>query len=160
MIDSTDRQILSILQENARTSNAEVARRVAMAPSAVYERIRKLEERGVIAGYHARLAGDELALGLQVFVSLRGPTGAPPAKIVRSLDPLPEVLEIHHVAGEDAFLLKVRVPDLGALSELLQERIGGLPGIRDVRTSIVLDTFKETSILPVGLEDPPQAMPE
>jgi len=160
MIDYTDRQILSILQESARTSNAEVARRVGMAPSAVYERIRKLEERGVIAGYHARLSGGELDLGLQVFLWLRGPAGAPPDEITQALAQIPEVLEIHHVAGEDALFLKLRVLDLAALSRLLRDRIASLPGVREARTSIVLDTFKDTVVLPVGLEEGAIPLPE
>jgi len=71
MIDETDRQILSILQQNARTSNAEIARQVDMAPSAVLERIRRLETRGVIQGYEARINPEALGLGVLAFVFVR-----------------------------------------------------------------------------------------
>lgn len=153
MIDYTDRQILSILQDNARTSNAEVARRVGMAPSAVYERIRKLEERGVIAGYHARLTGDELDLGLQVFLTVKGPQGAPTAETAGILAGVTEVLEVHQLAGDDALLLKVRVRGLEALAELVRDRIASVPGVRDVRTSMVLQTFKDSAVLPLEADD-------
>jgi Lrp/AsnC family transcriptional regulator, leucine-responsive regulatory protein len=109
MIDATDRQILDILQKDARTSNAEVARRVGMAPSAVSERIRKLEERGVIAGYSARLNARALGLGLLAFVLVRSDEklGAPETEA--RLAEIPEAQEVHHIAGEDCFLVKVRL---------------------------------------------------
>ena len=71
MIDETDLQILKILQSNARTPNAEIARQVGMAPSAILERIRKLEQRGVIQGYEARIAPEALGLGMLAFVAVR-----------------------------------------------------------------------------------------
>jgi len=100
-MDSTDHQILEILQQNARTSNAEIARRVGMAPSAVFERIRKLEERGVIAGYQARLDARALGLPLVAFVFVR--TAEPPGECVAAarLSAVPGVQEVHHIAGED-----------------------------------------------------------
>src|SRR6185369_17761963 len=99
MIDEIDRQILNILQENARTSNAEIARQVGMAPSAVLDRIRKLEERGVIKGYGVQLDGQSVGLGLLAFVFVRTEEMCGEEKVTRALASLPEVLELHHVAG-------------------------------------------------------------
>lgn len=147
MIDDIDRKILTILQQNARTSNAEVARQVGMAPSAIYERIRKLEERGVIAGYAVRLDPGMLDRGLLAFVFVRTdePIGVP--ETARRLAGIPEVQEVHHVAGEDCYLVKVRVADTDALGRLLRERFGGIPTVRSTRTTIVLGTVKETTTL-------------
>ena len=111
MIDETDRQILSILQQNARTSNAEIARQVAMAPSAVLERIRRLETRGVIQGYEARINPEALGLDVLAFVFVRSTDFDGEAKTAELLADIPEVQEVHHIAGEDCFLLKVRAPD-------------------------------------------------
>ncbi len=151
-LDPTDIAILEVLQENARTSNAEIARRVGMAPSAVYERIRKLEERGVIRGYEARLGPRELGWSLVAYVFVR--TEDPPGwtRTGEQLAALTEVQEVHHVAGEDCFLLKVRAADTEALGKLLRERIGTIPSVRSTRTTIVLETVKDTARLPLPAE--------
>jgi Lrp/AsnC family leucine-responsive transcriptional regulator len=149
MIDDTDRQILAILQDNARTSNAEVARRVGMAPSAVLERIRKLEERGVIRGYTAKLSPRALERGLVAFVFVRADEPVGRCETGEVLAALPEVQEVHHVAGEDCYLVKVRVADTESLGRLLRDRFGAIATVRSTRTTIVLETVKETSKLPV-----------
>ena len=153
MIDETDRRILAILQEDARTPNAEIARRVGMAPSAIFERIRKLEERGVVLGYEARLNPGAFGLGLVAFVFVRLEGLAADGVAERRLAEMPEVQEVHHIAGEDCFLVKVRVADAEALRRLLRERIGGIPGVHSTRTTIVLGTVKETGKLPLTGEE-------
>jgi Lrp/AsnC family leucine-responsive transcriptional regulator len=154
MIDETDRQILSILQQNARTSNAEIARQVAMAPSAVLERIRRLEARGVIQGYEARISPEALGLNLLAFVFVRSTDFDGEAKTAELLAGIPEVLEAHHIAGEDCFLLKVRSPDAKTLGRLLRERIGATGSIQSTRTTIVLETVREESRLPLEISRP------
>jgi Lrp/AsnC family transcriptional regulator, leucine-responsive regulatory protein len=148
MIDETDLRILEILQENARTANAEIARQVGMAPSAVLERVRKLEERGVIQGYNARVDPGALGLDLTAFVFVRADERAGAPTTAHRLAEIPEVQEVHHVAGEDCFLAKVRVQGTKALGRLLQEKIGAIDTIRSTRSTIVLDTIKETCVLP------------
>jgi Lrp/AsnC family leucine-responsive transcriptional regulator len=151
-MDAIDRQILNILQSDARTPNAELARQVGMAPSAVLERVRKLEERQVIRGYEARLNPRSLELGLLAFVYVRTDEriGSPEAE--KQLAELSEVQEVHHIAGEDCFLVKVRIADTDALQTLLRERIGAIPTVRSTRTTIVLATVKETATMPVPRE--------
>lgn len=153
MIDNNDRQILAILQENARTPNAEIARRVGMAPSAIFERIRKLEERGVIEGYAARLSGRTLRRGLLAFVFVRAEERVGAPETAALLAEIPEVQEVHHVAGEDCFLVKVRVADTEELGRLLRERVGVISTVRSTRTTIVLETVKETAALPLDREE-------
>ena len=154
MIDETDRQILSILQQNARTSNAEIARQVDMAPSAVLERIRRLEARGVIEGYEARINPEALGLNLLAFVFVRSTDFDGEAKTAELLANIPEVLEAHHIAGEDCFLLKVRAPDAKTLGRLLRERIGATGSVQSTRTTIVLETVREESRLPLEISRP------
>ncbi len=149
MIDGVDRRILNILQSNARTSNAEIARQVGLAPSAVFERIRKLEQRGVIRGYSAELDPKAVGLGLLGFIFVRSNEQAGGVETAERLARIPEVLEVHHVAGEDCFLVKVRARDTEALGFLLRERLGRIATITSTRTTIVLETVKETCALPV-----------
>jgi Lrp/AsnC family leucine-responsive transcriptional regulator len=152
MIDEIDRQILNILQKNSRTSNAEIARQVGLVQSATLERIRKLEERGVIKGYGVQLDGQAVGLGLLAFVFVRTDEMSGEDKVTRQLARIPEVLELHHVAGEDCFLVKVRAASTETLGRLLREKFGTIKGVRTTRTTIVLNTSKETTALPLDQE--------
>lgn len=151
MIDSVDRQILSILQSDARISNAEMARRLDLAPSGVLERVRKLEARGVIEGYEVRIAPAAVDQELLAFVFVRVDEQPGERATAEQLAAIPEVLEVHHVAGEDCYLLKVRAAGTDSLGRLLQERFGAIPTVRSTRSTIVLSTIKETLDLPLGL---------
>ena len=158
MLDATDLRILEILQQEARTSNAEIAWQIALAPSAVFQRIRKLEETGVISGYHARVDPAALDLGLLAFVSVRTTEGARAAESAALLAGIPEVVELHRVVGDDCFLLKVRVRDTAALGVLLDEKIQPLAPVASTRTTIVLSSSKDGRALPLpGAEAPPSA---
>ncbi len=150
MIDAIDNQVLKILQENARTTNADIARQVGMAPSAIFERIKKLEAAGLVRGYHAQLTPKELGLGLVAFVFVRADDKAGELAVGERLAQLPEVQEVHHVAGEDCYLAKVRAKDTEALGRLLRERFAGIEGVRSTRTTIVLNTLKETVEIPLN----------
>ncbi len=149
MLDETDRQILAMLQENARISNAEIGRRVGIAASAIHARIRKLEEAGVIRGYEVRLDPQALDLSLLAFVTVRSDERPGELDTARALALVPEVQEVHHVAGEDCFLAKVRAADNAALARILRERFGTIGTLGSTRTTIVLETLKETARLPL-----------
>ena len=147
--DEVDTRILGFLQNNARETQADIARAVGLAPSAVLERIRKLEARGVIRGYTALLDPKATGQGMLAFVSVRSEEGPGEDSVARQLADLSEVLEVHHVAGEDCYLVKVRSKDAEQLGILLRTRIGRIPGVRSTRTTIVLETVKETSHLAI-----------
>lgn len=147
MIDDIDVQILDIIQQDARIANAEIARQVGLAPSAVLERLRKLEDRGVLNGYTARIDPRQVGLGLTVFVNVR--TSECGSDAGRAIAEIPEVLEVHDVAGEDCLLLKIRTKDTEELGKLLRERIKSVPTVISTRTTVVLQTFKETNTLPL-----------
>lgn len=150
MIDDTDRSILALLQQDARMANAEIARRVGLAPSAIFQRIRKLEENGVIQGYTARINPRALGYGLVAFVRVQTVPGATAPEVTAELEGIPEVSEIHRVIGEDCFFLKVRVRDPEALEELLDEGLQPLSSVASTKTTIVLSTAKETLTVPLG----------
>ena len=149
MIDEIDWQILSILQENSRTSNAEIARQVGMAPSGIFDRVRKLEERGIISEYSARLNPKAVGLGLLAFIFVRSEEQVGSGETAALLAKIPEVQEVHHIAGEDCYLVKVRTADTDSLGQLLREKFGTIKSVRSTRTTIVLSTKKETAGLPL-----------
>jgi Lrp/AsnC family leucine-responsive transcriptional regulator len=150
MIDDIDRKILTILQENARTPNAHIAQEVGMAPSAVLERIRKLEGRGVIRGYEARIDPQALGLSLLAYVFVRSEERVGEEGAGAALAEIPEVQEVHHIAGEDCYLVKVRTADARSLGRLLRDRFGAIPSVRSTRTTVVLETLHETALLPLA----------
>ena len=121
---------------------------VGLAPSAVLERIRKLEARGVAPGLRGRTSTPRpSASGLLAFVAVRSDEAGSENRIASALAELPEVLEVHHVAGDDCYLIKVRARDAEHLGQLLRTRFARIPGVRSTRTTIVLETVKETSRL-------------
>jgi Lrp/AsnC family leucine-responsive transcriptional regulator len=149
MVDDTDLLILQILQANARESQADIARAVGLAPSNVLERLRKLEARGVIRGYVADVNPKAIDRGMLAFVAVRSDEAPDDGNVARQLAALPDVLEVHHVAGDDCYLVKVRARDAEQLGSLLRTRIGRIGGVRSTRTTIVLETVKETHRLPI-----------
>ena len=150
MINGIDTEIVKIMQKNARISNAEIARKVGLAPSAVFERVRKLEEKGIVRGYHAEIDPKAVELGQLAFMFIRSNDRPGAVGTAAQLAEIPEILELHHVAGEDCFLAKVRVRDAEALGRLLRERLNSIATITSTRTTIVLESVKETAELPVN----------
>ena len=149
MIDDTSLKILKILQKKARIPNVEVARQVGLAPSAVLERIRKLEKHGIIEGYEVRINPEFFDRGLVAFLTIKTNENANDAEIGRKLAHRPKVQEVHYVAGDDAFLVKVRGTDLAEIDRMIREKIKSIDGVLSIKTSIAFMTYKETSQLPI-----------
>jgi Lrp/AsnC family transcriptional regulator, leucine-responsive regulatory protein len=154
MIDEIDFKILKILQEKARIPNVEVARQIGMAPSAVLERIRKLENQGFIDGYEVRLNPDRFGRSLVAFVHVTVTSHNPDESFGDRVAQLAEVQEVHYIAGEDGYMLKVRVAGTVELGHLVRDLIGGMAGVTGTRTHIVMDTIKETSRIPLDALQP------
>jgi Lrp/AsnC family transcriptional regulator, leucine-responsive regulatory protein len=159
-LDHIDAAILNVLQDNARTTQADIAKAVGLAPSAVLERLRKLEARGVIREYVAAVDPHAANRALLAFVAVRTTELGPEQPAAKALAAIPEVLEIHHVAGEDCYLLKVRAKDAEHLGHLLRLQIGVVPGVTSTRTTIVLETLKETSRIPIVPGRPKERLQE
>jgi Lrp/AsnC family leucine-responsive transcriptional regulator len=132
VLDATDWRLLEALQRDGRASYAELARTVAMSPSAVTERVRRLEEAGVITGYSAVIDHERIGLPILAMIRLRYPTGnyKPFHDLLAST---PEVLEAHHVTGDDCFVMKVAARSM----RHLEETAGRISGLGAVTTSIV-----------------------
>lgn len=131
-VDPTDWRLLAELQRDGRASYADLARAVSMSPSAVAERVRRLEEAGVIAGYRASVDPERVGLQVMAFVRLRYPTGNY-RPFHALLDSTPEIIEAHHVTGEDCFVLKVLTRSMRHLEEVT----GRIAGLGAVTTSVV-----------------------
>jgi Lrp/AsnC family leucine-responsive transcriptional regulator len=150
-LDHIDREILSLLQENARVSNADIARELSMAPSAVLERVKKLEQKNIILQFTTRLNPSALHQNLLAYVFIKASDGIGCTDTASALASIPEVQEVHHVAGDDCYLVKIRTFDSSSLVELMRNSIAKIPNILSTRTTIVLETVKEKQqlVIPV-----------
>lgn len=146
MLNGTDTKIISILQRHGRRHLAEIAKEVDLSPPAVMERVKKLESRGIIKGYHALI--DAKAVGKDI-VSFIGVTVAHQKHIAAFASRMMQqgdVLECHHVTGDESFILKVKTANTASLEKLLGE-IHSMEGVSQTVTHVVLSTPKETQIL-------------
>lgn len=150
MIDDIDRKILSLLQKDARMPNAEIARRLKMAPSGILERLRRLRERGIIRAYMTHLDPRALDFGLLAFVFIKTNEKRVKWDVGEIIAKIPEVLEVHDIAGEDCYVVKLRTKDTESLYRLLRDNFGSIDAIASTRTTIVLRSTKDTTELPLG----------
>lgn len=155
-IDRIDRQILSLLRQDGRISHAAIAKEVGLSGPAVHERVRKLEQSGVIAGYTAILDPHVLEREHVAFIRVHLADGNEfvhdEAVVARICDE-PDVLEFHRIAGEDCYMIKTRTATNKDLERLLRT-IRQLPGVARTRTTIVLSTELERPSIEVPGEDP------
>ena len=149
-LDDIDLKILTLLQPNSYLSNVELAKKLGMAPSAVLERVKKLEQRGIITGYPTRINPEALNLNLLAFIFIKSSEGPGNVTVAKQLAKFPEILELHHIAGEDCYIAKVRAKDPLSLVQFMRERFSKVKGITNTKTTIVLQTVKEDNHLPIS----------
>jgi Lrp/AsnC family transcriptional regulator, leucine-responsive regulatory protein len=143
ILDGVDLQILNIMQSSAKIPNVELARQLEMAPSAVLERVKKLEQKEVILGYSTRINPLAVQQRLLAFIFIKASDGMGSTETARMISEIPEVQEVHHIAGDDCFLIKIRTADSASLMNIMRTRLSGIPRIVSTRTTIVLETVKE-----------------
>ncbi len=148
-LDRIDRNILRELQKNARLSYVELADKVGLSTSPCLERVKRLENDGWIKSYNAKLSASKLEASLLVFVeiSLNYNSGDVFNEFRDSVSRWPEILECHLVSGDFDYLLKIRIADMKAYRDLLGQIVLELPGVRDSRTLVAMETVKESSEL-------------
>jgi Lrp/AsnC family transcriptional regulator, leucine-responsive regulatory protein len=149
--DKTDRAILTILQQEGRIPNVELAERVALSPSSCLRRTKALEAAGLIAGYRAELDRKRLGLGLTVFISLRvrQHSRITSRGIEEALTAIPAVVACYVVSGEADFLVEAVVPDLGAYELLLLDQVLAIEAVSDARSTFAIRTVLGRGALPV-----------
>jgi Lrp/AsnC family leucine-responsive transcriptional regulator len=146
LIDQIDLKILSILQNNGRTRLADIADEVELSAPAVMERVKKLEASGVIKGYQALVDGKKVGKDVTAFIGVSIGNQRDIDQFATQILCYPDVLECHHVTGDESFILKVKSANTGSLEKLLGQ-IRSVEGVTRTVTKIVLSTAKESQAL-------------
>lgn len=147
MIDVKDKEILALLLKDAALSKAEIARRVGLAPSAISERVRRLEAEGAIQGYEVRLNPRMLGKSLLAFVFVTDVKPSLGFDTAAALSGVTGLEELHKIAGDDCYLLKIRASGTDELNEIIETQINTVQSVTRVRTTIVLNAVTERPCL-------------
>ncbi|RNL05112.1 Lrp/AsnC family transcriptional regulator, partial [Xanthomonas vasicola pv. vasculorum] len=131
-LDHIDLAILRLMQDHARISNVDLAKALAIVPSAVLERVKKLEKKNVITQYNAKINPIALDLKLLAFISMKSSQSLGCSDTAKALAKIPDVQEVHVIAGDDCFLVKVRTADSASLMALLRDSFSKVPNILSV----------------------------
>jgi len=150
-LDELDKKILRILQENAKITNAQLSIDIGLSPAPTLERVKKLENSGLIQSYHAELDTEMLGLGVQMFVqvSLKGHNKKNIDLFLDEIQVIPEVIECHHVTGSGDFLLKVISQDISSYQKLMLESVSEIEVVDNMQSMVILSTFKDSKVLPL-----------
>ncbi|MEZ4905101.1 MAG: Lrp/AsnC family transcriptional regulator [Spirosomataceae bacterium] len=150
-LDQIDRKVLDILQANAKITNAQLSKEIGLSTAPTLERVKKLEQYGLIQSYHAQLDREKVGLGVTTFiqVSLVGHKKDVTDSFARKVNDIPEIIECHHTTGSGDFLLKVISKDIASYQKLLLEGINEIEEVANTQTMVILSTFKESKVLPI-----------
>ncbi len=150
-LDQIDRKILELLQANSNITNAQLAQEIGLSPAPTLERVKKLEQAGIIRSYHALVDPASVGLGVSTFVtvSLKGHNKENIEKFISAIRNIEEVVECHHVTGQADFILKVVAPDIPAYQTLMLEKVTNIEVVDNLQSTIILSTFKDSKAIPI-----------
>lgn len=150
-LDPIDKQIIEKLQANAKITNSQLAQEIGLSPAPTLERVRKLENAGIIKSYHASIDTEKLGLGVGIFIliSLSSHKKNQIKSFVEKINQIPEVVECHHITGAGDFLLKVLTKDIGSYQSLILDKLVDIEEIGNMQSMVILSTFKDAKVMPV-----------
>jgi len=150
-LDQIDKHILEILQANAKITNSQLATEIGLSPAPTLERVRKLENGGLIKSYHAEIDVKQMGLGTGVFVliSLSAHKKNQIMSFVDKINKIPEVIECHHITGSGDFLLKILTRDISSYQQLILNTLADIDEIGNMQSMMILSTFKESKVMPI-----------
>jgi Lrp/AsnC family transcriptional regulator, leucine-responsive regulatory protein len=150
-LDKSDRQILKLLQQDGRISNADLARKIGLSPPSMLQRVRKLETAGYVKGYSTRLNAEKLGFTLDVIamISLSMHQDQPIDQFIENILEVPEVLACYHVSGDYDFMLRIVAKDMHDYERILKERLASIKAVGKIHSCFVLNVNKETEVLPI-----------
>jgi Lrp/AsnC family transcriptional regulator, leucine-responsive regulatory protein len=150
-LDVIDHKLLEILQSNGKITNAQLSKDVGLSPAPTLERVKKLEQSGIIESYHAQISREKVGLGVLTFVqvTLKGHQKSIIESFVNKINSVPEIIECHHVTGSCDFLLKVIAKDITNYQQLIMDTINEIEVVSSTQTMVILQTIKNSKVLPI-----------
>ena len=150
-IDAIDKKILNTLQKNAKITNAKLSKEVGLSPAPTLERVRKLETRGIISGYHAKLDKSKIGLNVStyVMVSLKSHNKKNLDLFIDQIKNVDNIVECHHIKGSGDFILKVVAKDIESYQKLMLEKVSEIESTDSLQSMIILSTFKDNKVMPL-----------
>ncbi|WMN06717.1 Lrp/AsnC family transcriptional regulator [Marivirga arenosa] len=150
-LDQIDKKILDILQVDGRITNAQLSKDIGLSPAPTLERVKKLENAGIIKSYHAKLDTEKINLGVStyVMVSLKGHNKSNIDKFIEAIDDVDEIIECNHVTGSSDFILKVIAKDIPSYQKLMLEKVSEIEVVDSMQSMVILSTFKDSKRMPI-----------
>ena len=150
-LDKIDRLILEKLQINAKITNSRLAEEVGLSAAPTLERVKKLENSGIILSYHAELDKEQLGLGVSIFIqaSLVGSRKSVFDSFTEKINSIPEVVECYHMTGTSDFLIKVLTKDIQTYNDFILEKLIDIEEIGNLHSNVILSTIKNAKTLPI-----------
>ncbi|MEO9967567.1 MAG: Lrp/AsnC family transcriptional regulator [Reichenbachiella sp.] len=154
-IDKTDRKILKILQANGKITNAKLSEEIGLSPAPTLERVKKLENSGIIKSYHAELDSAMLGLGVNTFVqvSLKGHNKPNIETFLAKIRDIEEIIECHHITGSGDFILRIVAKDIASYQQLMLEKVSDIDIVDSLQSMVILSTFKNSKEVPVPADN-------
>ena len=150
-IDNIDRKILRMLQENSKITNAYLSKQIGLSPAPTLERVRKLEKKGIISGYHAQLNLSKIGLGVSTFVlvSLKEHNKKNINIFLDKINKVKNVIECHHITGTGDFILKVVSENIASYQKLMLDKVSEIEATDSLQSMVILSTFKDIKVMPL-----------
>ena len=150
-IDNIDRKILRMLQENSKITNAYLSKQIGLSPAPTLERVRKLEKKGIISGYHAQLNLSKIGLGVSTFVlvSLKEHNKKNINIFLDKIYKVKNVIECHHITGTGDFILKVVSENIASYQKLMLDKVSEIEATDSLQSMVILSTFKDNKVMPL-----------
>ena len=152
-LDQIDRKILNILQKNAKITNAQLSKEIGLSPAPTLERVKKLEQTGIIRSYHTQLDPTKIGLGVSTFVhvSLKGHNKQNINIFLEAINQIDEIIECHHITGSGDFILKVIAKDISSYQTLMLEKVSEISVVDNMQSMVILSTLKDSKCMPVAI---------
>lgn len=151
-LDAIDKKILEILQSRAKITNAKLSEEIGLSPAPTLERVKKMEQIGIISSYHAKLNIEKVGIGVTTFAiaTLNGHKLKHIENFVKAINKVPEVIECHHITGAGDFMLRVVAKDIVSYQKLMLEKISDIEEVDNMQSMVVLSTFKDSKVIPLN----------
>jgi len=150
-MDNIDRKILRMLQENSKITNSYLSKQIGLSPAPTLERVRKLEKKGIISGYHAQLNLSKIGLGVSTFVlvSLKEHNKKNINIFLDKINKVNNVIECHHITGTGDFILKVVSENIASYQKLMLDKVSEIEATDSLQSMVILSTFKDNKVMPL-----------